>query len=182
MVPFLAEKNKYLTGKSKFNVEAASTGRYPDCVRWFKQLPLLLFVVLPALGAEDATAKIIKVLPHLLDRDGRYSLSPSLYERDAYQALLRKNPEKCSGLRFDIQWKAKSMAGTQLELRLEIRGSKEAKPLVLEQPVERNHWYNRWSSLRVDGDDYLKLGEVIAWRATLWKGDRLAAEQKSFLW
>ena len=151
-------------------------------MRWFKQLPLLLFVFASAFGAEGATAKIIKVLPHLLDRAGRYSLSPSLYERDAYQALLRKNPEKCSGLRFDIQWKAQSVAGTQMELRLEIRGSKEAKPLVLEQPVGRNHWYNRWSSLRVDGDDYLKLGEVIAWRATLWKGDRRVAEQKSFLW
>jgi hypothetical protein len=151
-------------------------------VRWFKQLPLLFFVFAPVLGAEDAPAKIIKVLPHLLDRDGRYSLSPSLYERDAYQALLRKNPEKCSGLWFDIQWKAKSVAGTHLKLRVEVRGSKEAKPLVLEQPVERNHWYNRWSSLRLHGDDYLKLGEVIGWRATLWEGNRLLAEQKSFLW
>ena len=151
-------------------------------MRWFKQLPLLLLVFAPALRAEDPTAKIIKVLPHLLDRDGRYSLSPSLYERDAYQAVLRKNPEKCSGLRFDIQWKAKSVAGTVLKLRVEVRGSKSAKPLVLEQPVRRNHWYNRWNSLRMDEDSHQQVGEVIAWRATLWKGDRLLAEQKSFLW
>jgi len=151
-------------------------------VRWLRQLPLLLFVFVTPLGAEDGSAKIIKVLPHLLDHDGRYSLSPSLYERDAYQSFLRKNPEKCSALRFDIQWKAKPVAGTQLKLRLEVRGSREARPLVLEQPVKRNHWYSRWSSLRLDGDGYLKLGEVLAWRATLWEGDRLLGEQRSFLW
>jgi len=151
-------------------------------MRWFKLLPVVLFLSASALGAEAATGRIIKVLPHLLDRDGRHTLSPSLYERDAYQAFLRKNPDQCSGLRFDVQWKAKRVAGTRLLLRVEIRGSKEAKPVLLEQPARPNHWYRRWSSLRADGDSYQKVGEVIAWRATLWEGDRLVAEQKSFLW
>ena len=120
-------------------------------MRWFKLLPVVLVLSASALGGEAATGRIIKVLPHLLDRDGRHTLSPSLYERDAYQAFLRKNPEQCSGLRFDVHWKAKRVAGTRL-------------------------------LLRVDGDSYRKVGEVIAWRATLWEGDRLVAEQKSFLW
>jgi hypothetical protein len=149
-------------------------------MRWSTVLPVVLF--LSALGAESATAKILKVLPHLLDRDGRHTLSPSLYERDAYQAFLRKNPGQCSGLRFDIQWKAKRLAGTRLLLRVEIRGSKEAKPVLLEQPAQPNHWYRHWSSVRLDGAAYRRVGEVIAWRATLWEGDRLVAEQKSFLW
>ena len=149
-------------------------------MRWLKLLPVVLFF--SALGAESATAKIIKVLPHLLDRDGRHTLSPSLYERDAYQAFLRKHPDQCSGLRFDIQWKAKRVVGTRLLLRLEIRGSKEAKPVLSERPARPDHGYRRWSSLRVDGDAYQKVGEVIAWRATLWEDDRLLAEQKSFLW
>jgi hypothetical protein len=151
-------------------------------MRGLKLLTLLLFFFARALDAEAASAKIIKVLPHLLDRNGRHSLSPSLYERDAYQALLRKKPDLCSGLRFDIQWKAKPLAGIPLQLRVEIRGSKEAKPVVLEQSVRRDHSYSRWNSLRLDGDAYRKLGEVIAWRATLWDGDRLVAEQDSFLW
>jgi len=151
-------------------------------MRWFKLLPLVLLFSASALGTEAANGRIIKVLPHLLDRDGRHTLSPSLYERDAYQAFLRKNPGRCSGLRFDIQWKAKRATGTRLLLRVEIRGSKEARPVLLEQPAWPNLWYRRWSSLRVDGDSYQKVGEVIAWRVTLWKGDRLVAEQKSFLW
>jgi hypothetical protein len=34
----------------------------------------------------------------------------------------------------------------------------------------------------VTGDEYKKLGELVAWRVTLWDGDKLLAEQKSFLW
>jgi hypothetical protein len=151
-------------------------------MRWLKLLTLLVFFSAPAPGAEGASAKIIKVLPHLLDREGRHSLSPSLYERDAYQAFLRKNSGLCSGLRFDIQWKAKRVAGTQLLLRVEIRGGKEARPVVLEQSARRDRSYSRWNSLRLDEDSYQKMGEVIAWRATLWEGDRLVAEQNSFLW
>ena len=151
-------------------------------MRWLKLLPLLIFFSGRTPESEAASAKIIKVLPHLLDRDGRHTLSPSLYERDAYQAFLRKNPGQCSGLRFDIHWKAKRVAGTRLLLRVEIRGSKEAKPVLLEQPARPNHWYRRWSSLRADGDSYQKVGEVIAWRATLWEGDQPLAEQESFLW
>ena len=74
------------------------------------------------------------------------------------------------------------MDWSQMKLRVEIRGSKEAKPFVLERAAQRNHWYNRWSSLLLDSESYRKAGEVIAWRATLWEGDKLLAEQKSFLW
>ena len=146
---------------------------------------MLLQLVLAAgfaFNAGAATARIVKVLPHLLDNEGRHTLSPSLYERDAYQAFLRKNPGKCSGLRFDVQWKVKAADWSQLRLRLEIRGSKEGKPFVLDQPARRNHWYNRWSSLTLDGESYQKAADVISWRATLWEGDKLLAEQKSFLW
>jgi len=151
-------------------------------MRWFKIWPLLILAAGLPFEAEAGAPGIIKVLPHLLDLEGRHSLSPSLYERDAYQAVLRKNPEKSSALRFDVQWKAGAVDGSQLKLRVEIRGSKEAKPFLLERRVQRNHWYHRWSSLTLDGESYQKVGEVIAWRATLWEGDKLVAEQKSFLW
>jgi|SRR6266536_124293 len=151
-------------------------------MRWFGTLTLLAMVAGFPTGAEAATARIIKVLPHFLDRDGRSSLSPSLYERDAYQVFLRKNPEQCSGLRFDIQWKARNADWSRLKLRVEIRGSKAATPQVLERPAKRNHWYHRWSSLALEGATYQQIGEAIAWRATLWEGNQLLAEQKSFLW
>ena len=151
-------------------------------MRWFKMLPLLILAAGSTCHAEATRARIVKVLPHLLDLEGRHTLSPSLYERDAYQAFLHKNPEKCSGLRFDIQWKANAVDRSQFRLRMEIRGSQEANPVVLEQSVPLKRWPRRWSSLTLDGDSFRKAGEVIAWRATLWEGDKLIAEQKSFLW
>ncbi len=65
-----------------------------------------LFVVLAAsaLLAHAASGKVLKVLPHFLDLQGRHALSPSLFERDAYQAHLRKNPAEVSALRFDVEW------------------------------------------------------------------------------
>ena len=92
----------------------------------------LLGLALVAVGldaqAASPKAKVMKVLPHLLDEQGRHMLSPSLYERDAYQAYLRQHPEKCSGLRFDVHWKASGTGTAALRLFVEIRGSKEPKP------------------------------------------------------
>jgi hypothetical protein len=148
-------------------------------LRW-ALLGLLLVTFGPE--ARAASAKILKVLPHLLDEQGRHTLSPSLYERDAYQAMLRQYPEKCSGLRFDVRWKANTPNLAPLRLFVEIRGSKQPKPVVLVQGIERRRWYQRWTPLTLDGDSYRKLGEVVSWRVSLWDGDTLLAEQKSFLW
>ena len=144
----------------------------------------MLGLLLVAFGpnAQAASAKILKVLPHLLDEQGRHTLSPSLYERDAYQAHLREHPEKCSGLRFDVRWKATTGSLTPVRLFVEIRGGKEPKPVVIVQGIERRRWYQRWTPLTLDGESYRELGEVVAWRVSLWDGDTLLAEQKSFLW
>lgn len=133
---------------------------------------------------EAAGAKIIKVLPHLLDAEGRYSLFPSLFERDAYQALLRENPSMQSAIRFDIQWKMKGVQSSHVRIRLELHMSKNesAKPHVLELLAKRPRWFSKWSSIKLEESDFRKMGNLISWRATLWDGDRQLAELKSFLW
>ncbi len=135
-------------------------------------------------GLQAASGKVIKVLPHLLDTKGRHTLSPSLYERDAYQAILRKDPAKCSGIRYDTQWKAHVKRGTPLTLRLELRTGKSnpVNPLVIEQPVKAPLWGSRWTGLTIDGERFKSMGNVIAWRMTLWNGDIQLGEQKSFMW
>jgi hypothetical protein len=143
-----------------------------------------LWLACSCLVADAADIKVIKVLPHYLDQEGRHSLSPSLFERDAYQSFLRKNPDRRSGLRFDIQWKAKAVASSNLVLRVELRTSKgpQGKPLVVERPVHRSGWFSRWSDLMIVGEPYRNMGDMIAWRVGLWDGERLLSEQKSFLW
>lgn len=131
--------------------------------------------------ADAASAKIYKVLPHFIDRNGNHALSPSLYERDAYQVQLRDNPEMRRGLRFDVHWKSRKAKTPRL--RVEMRGGKAKEPttFVAEAPL-KPRWLSKWSSVTLQGEEYEKFGELLAWRATLWDGDQLLAEQKSFLW
>lgn len=154
-------------------------------MRWLQcSLLLTMVLVAPEAGAAARPARILKVLEHRLDQAGRHALSPSLYERDAYQAYLRRNPSECSGLQFDVQWKAKGRAREELKLRLELlpsRGEK-GKAHVVEQSVTGRRWWSRWTKLTLAGDKFRELGEPVGWRVTLWNGDQLLAEQQSFLW
>ena len=140
---------------------------------------------LPGLS-EAATGRVLKVLPHFLDLQGRHTLSPSLYERDAYQVHLRDHPAEQSGIRYDVQWKVKGRPATALKLRLELRGVAKGGDLpeefLLEQRVEPGGFFSRWSGLAVSGEDYKNFGQVTSWRVSLWEGDQLLGEQKSFLW
>lgn len=151
---------------------------------WFASLlSLTLFAGLGALPATAADSRILKVLPHFLDAQGRQALSPSLYERDAYQALLRKHPEQVSTLRFDIHWKAVRHAGGHPVLRLEVRTSKHqgTDVIVLEQPLPAKS-SGGWTPLTLDRAVYRDAGNIQAWRATLRDGETQLAESKSFLW
>lgn len=157
---------------------------YRRAVRVIQILPLLTlgFLLGTPPHAQAGGAQVKKVLPHLLDREGRHALSPSLFERDAYQAHLRTHPELCSGLRLDVNWKARDTG--RLRLSVELRGSLKHKPtsVALEEPVQRRGLFSTWSRFHLTGADYERLGELTAWRATLWDGDTILAEQKSFLW
>ena len=109
-----------------------------------------------------ASAKLIKVLPHFIDREGRHTLSPSLYERDAYQQELRLKPEMRSGLRFDVQWKGSRKV--PLVLRIELRGNRTGTETHsdIHKEVKKRGWLNKWSSVELTGEDYRNFGELVA--------------------
>jgi len=148
---------------------------------------LLVLLLLPvvAAAATAATGRILKVLPHFLDRQGRHALSPSLYDRDAYQAHLRRHPEERSGVRFDVQWKGRHDPGRPLTLRVELRGVAKGdlpRATVLAKPVTSRSGRSRWTGVALAGEDYRQLGEITAWRVSLLDGDRVLSSQQSFLW
>src|SRR5215831_9230615 len=127
-------------------------------------------------GSESyaATGRVIKVLPHFLDLHGRAALSPSLYDRDAYQVILRDHPEQRSGVRFDMQWKTKGPVWSDLKLRVELRGVAEGdapKQMILERELQVGGWFSHWTSMTLVGQDYKAIGEVTAWRVSLWEGE-----------
>jgi hypothetical protein len=151
-------------------------------MRW-----LILLLIAAGAGCSTApsgsgSAKVLKVLPHFLDRQGRHTQSPSLYERDAYQAQLRRNPQLRAGLRFDVLLRAPR--SPRLVLQAELRGTLDNKPTTatIRSPLPAHSGGREWESATLEGEDYRKMGEMLAWRVTIWEGETLLAEQKSFLW
>ncbi|MFO1477985.1 MAG: hypothetical protein U1F98_15220 [Verrucomicrobiota bacterium] len=146
---------------------------------------LALCAAFVAAPASAGTGKVIKVLPLLVDTNGLHSLSPSLFDRDAYQAYLRRHPDECAGTRFAIQWKTSGAIYGPLLLRVEIRGTAKGDlptRTTLEEKLKPGGWFSHWAEINLSGDAYRKSGTVTAWRVTLWEGDELLGEQKSFLW
>ena len=145
-------------------------------------------VEIRVLADPASSTRLIKVLPQFIDKQGRVALNPSLYERDAYQAHLRATPAERGGLRFAVQWTSKKAVQlrlrTELRLRMELRGTrgKDGTTALLGQPVRYKGLFSAWSILLLASPDYEKFGELSAWRATLWDGEKLIAEQTSFLW
>lgn len=147
-------------------------------------LLLGLCLTVAAHAGDAVTGRVIKVLPLLLDQKGRVALSPSLFDRDAYQAKLHQHPDLVSGVRYDVLWSADHAGDAKLKLRLELRGV-GASNLPKQQTIETNvvpGFFRQWTELRLAGGDYQQFGAVTAWRATLWDGDQLLGEEKSFLW
>ena len=144
---------------------------------------VLLVALVSASWAADANARIVKVLHQLVDAEGRVALAPSLFERDAYQVHLRENPELIAGSRFEIQYKA-ARKGGPVRLRMEVRGSKTGlgKARLFEAEDLPSRWGKSWARIELDRAASDALGTIIAWRATLWRGDVQLAEQESFLW
>ena len=148
-------------------------------------MTLLLLGSLAAASASDAvTGGVVKVLPLFLDLKGHDAVSPSLFDRDAYQAYLRVHTNEVSAVRYDVLWKAPQAAVAKLKLRVELRGIGAGglpKQTTLEQEVVPKS-ARSWTSITFGGGDYKNFGEIISWRVTLWDGGQLLGGQQSFLW
>lgn len=141
-----------------------------------------------------AADRIIKVLPLLLDMNGLHTKSPSLYDRDAYQLHLRRNPELQSGMMFAMQLKVDSASTKTIRVRLELRGVAKGnfpRQMVIDSFLASEGGRSRWVYLTLKAGEREYLGDVTAWRASLWQegsedagstGSVLLADQKSFLW
>jgi hypothetical protein len=151
--------------------------------RYAASFILLGFLLSTAVGWA-AEGKVCKVLPEFVDKKGRTSLAPSLYERDAYQFYLRKHPALRTGLLVTVQWKARGVDWQKTKLRAELRGllTNSVETITLEEPVKKSGFFGSWTDFNISGDKFKQFGELIAWRVTLWEGDRQLAERESFLW
>ena len=147
------------------------------------------WVAAPTIHASSAetSGKVRKVLPHLLDHQGQHTVSPSLFDRDAYQARLRRNPQDVSGIRYDVRWRVRHAEVETLTLRLELRGMTEPgdtrpRAITLERALEGGRSVGAWTGTELTGEDYSRFGEITAWRVSLWLGETMLDEYHSFLW
>jgi hypothetical protein len=144
-------------------------------------LVMTLFCVLPA---NAGSVKIFKVLPHYLDKEGRHALSPSLFERDRYQALLKANPEKCSTVRFDVLWRNTLSDIDDLNIVIEVRGSKQGENTfaVTEKLTPKKSIWSKWKKVNIPEETFLKIEGINAWRVIIRDGETNLQEYCSFLW
>jgi hypothetical protein len=149
-------------------------------MRW--TLFLVILLLAPVVRAGEG--KVIKVLPLYLNNKGNDSLLPSLYERDAYQAFLRQHPDKRKAIRFAVQWKAREVDTSNLHVVVETRGVQGNSFVTrkIEHSLTKTGTFSKWDHVDVTGKDFETMGELTAWRVTLWEGDHKLSEQKSFLW
>jgi len=149
-----------------------------------------LLILLDSLGVvaaargDGVTGRVVKVLPFLVDQQGRVATSPSLYDRDAYQAYLREHTTNVTAMRIDVLWKATKAPEAKLKLAVELRGmttNSVPRLTTLETNVAPGR-FRQWTAMPLAGADYKDFGKVVAWRVTLWNGPELLSEQKSFLW
>jgi hypothetical protein len=147
-------------------------------------LSLLIGSMATAFASDGVTGRVIKVLPLFLDHKGHDAISPSLFDRDAYQAHLRQHTNEVSTIRLDVLWKSSDDWDEKLTLRAELRAiGVDGLPhrTTLEQTVMPK-MLRSWTSLKLPEADYRNFGELSAWRVTLWNGDKLLSAKESFLW
>ena len=146
---------------------------------------LILLGSLSVASAADAiSGSVVKVLPLFLDLKGHDAVSPSLFDRDAYQFHLRQHTNEISAVRFDVLWKAAKAPQETIKITVELRGIGTNSIPTL-HTMETNvvpGTFRKWTAIPLAGDDYRRLGRVIAWRVTLWGGQQRLGAENSFLW
>lgn len=148
-------------------------------------LAVLVIFVLSGCASADRV-RIVKVLPQYLDEQGRNSKTPTLLERDVYQAQLRRMPERCSGLQFAVHWYPGGIRHP-LTLRVELiglSGSNQPVSLTIERTVRPGRFaaLGCWDYVNVSSEEFQSLGTLTAWRVSLYSDRQLLAQEQSFLW
>lgn len=138
-----------------------------------------------------------KVLFFWLDEKGQYAQHPSMFERDAYQAFLRENPEEIHGLKV-----ATLLAGTRSklakgELVLKIKGPPSLTPVEdtvyrLDLSDKQDRRLRRWIYWEVDpvsedesssaAEDKMSPDKIVAWQLTLLLDGVAVDRVQSYLW
>ena len=128
---------------------------------------------------------VLKVNRTLLDPLGHETdVVGNLKGEAVYQYALRHDPNRQTGARFHIKWKSPKRA-ERIRLVLELQGlsttNESTRATLTANQPDMDGWAE-WTTVDITGEQFKKLGEIMAWRVTLYSGDRVMAEQPSANW
>jgi hypothetical protein len=150
-------------------------------------LTLLLF--LSSCATENTVSRggfaILKVNRTLFDNKGYETKEVGeLKEEAVYQYELRHHPELQRGARFHIKWKA-PRGSAPFRLVLDVQGltadNVSTRGTFTQDYPEHDGWAE-WATMDISGKEFKRLGTIMAWRISLYKGDRVMAELPSGNW
>jgi hypothetical protein len=129
--------------------------------------------------------QILKVLPHWLDQQGRHTLSPSLFERDAYQQHLSLHRDEVSTMRFDVNWRlaTRDLTGCTLHLEARVGRDDAIETIEHEVPLQLPSLRRQgWTGIQIPEGSWDPESNLMAWRVTLRQESTILATRTSFLW
>jgi hypothetical protein len=97
-----------------------------------------------------------------------------------FGAVTKLDQHQRFGNYFDFFWRVKHPA--DVTVRLEYRQEKLHAHVQAQEVSYSDIHGNHKTEFKVVGDDYFDGGRVIAWRCLLINGDKIVAEDRSFLW
>lgn len=146
-----------------------------------------LLLVALVLGSCAGTDKTLTVKQFYLrdqsDSDGDDPMVRGEKNRTLYGAVSMAERKDRLGQYYTILWNdAHGVGQGDVEVLFEFQQGKTASKIKKRSQTFSSSDASGKAVFSVIGDDYFKSGKVLAWRATVSRGGRTLAQERSYLW
>lgn len=146
-------------------------------------LPVLAAAALSACASKPQGFTKVKI--YRLDADSRVnSVDPSISFEQKYHlhgAVTREERDARKGNYYTFFWKTDDRS-TPVKMRFEYRQSATRSAVKKMEVDIADVKSSNVTRIQVTGEEFLKNGKVLAWRAVLFQGGREIATTQSFMW
>ena len=148
--------------------------------------PLIAFSEDPVVSSEKGY-KVIKVNHEWIDSEGHTHAEIADFPAKAKYQKTLDDTGKHSGIRFHIHWTTPSARLPHFAVKLEVQGydaktQRETLETLLATYPKNPRFKSGWSRLDIKRDTLERLGDLMAWKVTLFQNGQFVAERKSFTW
>lgn len=144
----------------------------------------LLVPLLDAAGREAAEFTKVNYFHLTADQSDQTALDPMIRFERKYLlrgAVTLKDQESRYGSYYTLMWKVADRS-LPVTVRFEYRQQKTAGKVSVRESEVTEVKRKNLTKFAMTGDDFESNGRVVAWRASLVRGDEVLARTESFLW